>query len=388
MKKIIFINSHPIQYFAPLYKYMNKAGLKTAAWYCSDETIKGSFDQEFGVNIKWDIPLLQGYDFKFFKNYSWKPSLYKGFFGLINFGMIGQLFREPKSVFIIHGWNYFSHFLVIIFGKLRGHTMCLRVETPLVHEQKKSGFKQKIKRFGLKYILFPFLDYYLYIGNQNRLFYESYGIKSERLIFCPYSVDNERFTNDYKRLNPLKANLRETIGIPNTSKVILYSGKYIDKKRPLDLLLAFIALNKPDSFLILVGEGNLREELEAIIEKHQVKNVILTGFVNQTKIAEYYAVSDVFVMCSTVGETWGLSVNEAMNFNLPVVLSDLTGSSHDVIKEGVNGYAFETGNIKEMAEKLEQVLYKESLSWAESSKEIIEKYSYNTIVEQLKNIAH
>ena len=84
MKDIIFINSHPIQYFAPLYKYMNAHGVKTKAWYCSDESIKGGLDVQFGVDVKWDIPLLEGYEYKFFKNQSWKPSHFNGFFGLIN----------------------------------------------------------------------------------------------------------------------------------------------------------------------------------------------------------------------------------------------------------------------------------------------------------------
>ena len=52
----------------PLYKYLNNNGLKTKACYCSDFSIKGGYDREFGLNVKWDIPLLEGYEYKFFKN--------------------------------------------------------------------------------------------------------------------------------------------------------------------------------------------------------------------------------------------------------------------------------------------------------------------------------
>jgi hypothetical protein len=235
MKDIIFINSHPIQYFAPLYKYMNSHGVKTKAWYCSDESIKGGLDVQFGVDVKWDIPLLEGYEYKFFKNQSWKPSHFNGFFGLINIGMVRELFRIPKSVIIVHGYHYLTHMLVLMFARLLGHTVCLRFELPLNHEQKKSSWKTAIRKTFFKYIVFSQVNYFLYIGTQNRLFYKSYGIADNRLIFCPYSVDNARFQQDNKLLQSSIAGIKTEMGIPAGDKIILYSGKYIEKKRPMDL---------------------------------------------------------------------------------------------------------------------------------------------------------
>ena len=55
MKDIIFVNSHPIQYFAPMYKYFNEHNIPTTAWYCSDFSVKGGIDVEFGQKITWDI---------------------------------------------------------------------------------------------------------------------------------------------------------------------------------------------------------------------------------------------------------------------------------------------------------------------------------------------
>ena len=102
---VIFINSHPIQYFAPLYKFMNELGLQVSCWYCSDENVHGHHDREFQSIVTWDIPILEGYPHRFFKNYSWKPSIYSGFLGLFNPGMIIALFKEPKSVIVVNGWK-------------------------------------------------------------------------------------------------------------------------------------------------------------------------------------------------------------------------------------------------------------------------------------------
>ncbi|MES2775208.1 MAG: glycosyltransferase family 4 protein [Bacteroidota bacterium] len=387
MKPIIFINSHPIQYFAPLYKAMNDHGIKTEAWYCSDESIRGARDKQFGVDVKWDIPLLEGYKSRFFKNHSWKASHSTGFFGLMNLGMIRELFRIPKSVIVVHGWHYFTHLSILMLAKLKGHTVCLRWEMPQNQEALKKGFKQSVRRWGLKHLLFPRIHYFLNIGTQNRLLYKGFKVADNRLIFCPYSVDNKRFRSEHQKLLPAKKNLREKLNIPENARVIVFSGKYFDKKRPLDLLDAFIRLNDPNTWLVMVGEGELRPQMETLICDQQLTNVILTGFINQSQISEYYAIGDVFVMCSTVGETWGLSVNEAMNFNLPIIVSDLTGCSADLVKEGSNGYVFKTGNIPELTSKLKQVLIEKKLSWTSTSQSIVDIYSYNTICTNISRIA-
>ncbi len=384
LKKIIFINSHPIQYFAPMYKYMNDNGTKTLAWYCSDHSIKGRLDSGFGVNVKWDIPLLQGYGHRFFKNYSWKPSIDSGFFGLMNFGMIRNLFREPKSVIVVHGWHYFTLFLILMLGKFRGHTICLRNDMPNNQEGYKKGWKQKIKKFGLKYILFPRINYFLYIGKQNFLFYKSYGISDSRLISTPFAVDNDRFGAEYKRLINKIHVMKKNMDIPVNDKIIVFSGKYVEMKRPLDLLRAFKLLDRTDCWLIMVGEGGLRDSMESLITELSLKQVILTGFVNQSKIAEYYAMADVMVMCSSLGENWGLSVNEAMNFDLPLVLSDLTGCSDDLVEVGNNGFIFRTGDFEELARGLTKVLTENALTKTKSSREIIANYSFNTVLTNLK----
>jgi glycosyltransferase involved in cell wall biosynthesis len=385
-KQVIFINSHPIQYFAPMYKHMNVHGIKTSCWYCSDSSIRGGFDQQFGVNVKWDIPLLDGYEYKFFKNYSWKPSFSNGFFGLINFSMVWKLFRIPKSVIVVHGWHYFTLFCILILGKICGHTICLRCELPCNQEILKTGFIQTIKKLGLKYILFPRINFFLYIGEQNRLFYKSFGLADYQLLFCPYSVDNERFRQEYANLLNSIPSIKQTSGIPLNAKTIVFSAKYIAKKRPLDILYAFAQINIDNLWLIMVGEGELRTEMEIFIRNNGLKNVILTGFINQSKISDFYAIGDLFVMCSGIGETWGLSVNEAMNFNLPLIISDISGCASDLVKPGVNGYTFKTGDVDDLTIKLKQVLLEGKLTKSISSIDIVDNYSYNTVSNALRTL--
>jgi glycosyltransferase involved in cell wall biosynthesis len=381
-RKVIFINSHPIQYFAPLYKYLNEQGVEAEGWYCSDENVKGHLDRQFGTKVEWDIPLLEGYKARFFPNRSWKPSLYNGFFGLINPGLIRSLRKEKKSVIVVHGWAYLTHVMVIVLGRLMGHTICLRGESPLNQELNKSKMVILVKKVLLGWMLFPFVHYFLYIGKQNRRFYEYYGVVADRLAYAPYAVDNARFGESAALYLPLKAKLRTDLGIAPTDRVILFTAKLIEKKRPMDLLKAYEQLEPANKCLVVVGDGELRKEMEDYISNRKLSNVHLVGFVNQSAIPKYYAIADVFVLCSGDGETWGLSVNEALNFNLPVVVSDTAGCGDDLVEEGVNGYVFKTGDHAELARKIAAGL---KLNHPSSAK-VLNIHSYNTVAMALDNL--
>ncbi|MEM9849099.1 MAG: glycosyltransferase family 4 protein [Bacteroidota bacterium] len=386
-KRLIFLYSHPIQYFAPLSRKLAQSDeFEVLVCYCSDYGVKAYQDREFNRTVQWDIPLLEGYESIFLKNYKRNGGIEKGFFGLINLGILKVLRQQPKSYIIVHGWGYLTQLLTLVVGRAYGHTVCLRGESPLSHEaQYNDKQRQRRKRF-FQHFLFPRIHKFLYIGSQNKAFYKKYGVQEDQLIFAPYSIDNERFSAAYEQYKDQQAALRTSLKLPLDQRIFLFSGKFIDKKRPMDLLRAFANLAPENAHLVFVGDGPLRPDMEAFIADQQLQNVTLTGFVNQTVIPQYYAIADVFVMCSQEGETWGLSTNEAMNFALPLVLSDLTGSSSDLVVEGKNGYVFETGNVNALQEKLAQMLHlsKEDLvQMGQLSKQKIANYSYDVIVEQL-----
>ncbi len=388
MRNLVFLNSHPIQYFAPLYKDIAATtDINLTVWYCSDESIRGEMDKGFGKKVKWDIPLLEGYRYEFLKNYSWKKSISKGFMGLINFGVIKKLYRQPKSVVVIHGWNYATNVMAIIFGRLFGHQVCFRGETPYNQELLKPRFITSVKHLYLR-LLFSFVNKFLYIGTQNKKFYESLGINESKLFPIRYCVDNDRFHKLY--LSTSKEQARAQLNIAASKRIILYSGKYISKKRPMDLLKAFQQANHQHAQLIFVGDGELRAQMQQFIDEHRLAaDVVLTGFINQSEIPLYYRAADVFVMCSGVGETWGLSVNEAMNFALPVIVSDTCGCATDLVENGKNGAVFETGNITQLAGLLTEFLempVPKRIEYERASLDKIDQFSYSNVIAQLKKI--
>ncbi|MEO8405648.1 MAG: glycosyltransferase, partial [Chitinophagaceae bacterium] len=167
----------------------------------------------------------------------------------------------------------------------------------------KSSANQQLKKIFLRFFLFRLVDKFMYIGSENKAFYTFHKVPDRKLIFTPYAVDNDRFRNEAIRQLPEKKQLRLSAGLSENDFVIVYSGKYIHKKRPLILLQAYKLLRRPGKALIMIGEGDLRGKMENYISENHLENVILTGFVNQSKISSWYAIADVFVMCSGDGET-------------------------------------------------------------------------------------
>lgn len=380
--RYIFINSHPIQYFAPLYQYLQAKGESIETWYCSAENVAGHKDRQFATRVKWDIPLLQDYPFRFFRNWSFRPSIYGGFLGLFNPGLIVSLIRSPKSIVIVHGWAYLTLVLAIVFGKLSGHHVCVRGESPLNQDLMNSLWKQTLKKVLLGRCLFGFVSSFLYIGRENYLYYRFMGVPDIKLLFTPYAVDNKRFREASLQLESSKSDLRNVMKLPQHVAVILFVGKFIPKKRPLDILMAFGKLRSTEYALLMVGDGELRDEMERYIKEQGLRNVYLTGFKNQTELPEYYSVADMLVLCSGKGETWGLVANEAMNFGLPLIVSETVGCARDLVKPGINGLLYPEGDISALVAAIEQWRTLNGLAGIE----ILKRYSFEYITQALSSL--
>jgi len=388
-KKLAIIMSHAIQYQTPLLRRLAASeDIDLMVYFNWDFGIKETYDSELNVTVKWDIPVLEGYPYKFLKNFSPKPS--SNFWGQLNFGIVRELIKNHYDAVLLYGWNSFSNWVAFFTAFLIGTKVFLQAESPLNQELMKPKWKLFFKKLILK-SLFRRISAFLYIGEENRKFYEYYGVPEWKLFFVPYAVDNERFIKSAEELKPRRVELRKRLlNIEDERPIILFTGKFILKKRPMDLLRAYELQSSseasrvgesPIPALIFVGGGALRSELETYVKDHNIIGVYFVGFKNQTELPEYYAISDLFVLPSGPGETWGLVVNEAMCFDLPVIVSDVVGCGYDLVKQGINGFVFPLGDIDRLAEYISIVL---SGDYKQRSLEIIKNYSHEKDVEGIR----
>src|SRR5688572_10292763 len=103
---VAVVTSHPIQYAAPLYAYLNQdPDLKLTVLYCSDVSLRGALDAGFGRGVAWDVDLLAGYDAVFLGPRARTRAL-GGFWSLICPELVEQLVRDRYDVVWIHGQQF------------------------------------------------------------------------------------------------------------------------------------------------------------------------------------------------------------------------------------------------------------------------------------------
>ena len=386
MKKIGFFVSHPIQYLSPLLRRIAaEPGIDLRVYYFSDQSVMKMEDKGFGREIEWDVDLLSGYKYSFLRNVSPAPSIFRPGTGLINQGIFGVMKREKFDAVIVHGWHYISNILVMLAAWLTRTPYFIRSEMPLNQELRKPFWKRTLKRMCLAPI-FAGAKGFIAIGTQNAQFYRHYGVPEDKIFLTPYAVDNERYFSAYRCARERAVSLRREFGLADSDVVVLFSGKLIEKKRPEDLLKAYELLDPGNKALVFLGDGKLRSVLEEYVRTKQLEKVVFAGFRNQTELPAFYAMSDVFVLPSGDGETWGLVVNEAMCFSLPVIISDVPGAGHDLVKPGLNGYIYKKGDVVQLSGMMERLISDHELRKAmgAASRSIVEKWDYSADVEGVK----
>jgi glycosyltransferase involved in cell wall biosynthesis len=352
--RIAVLNSHPIQYFAPLYAYLNAApDLKVTALYLSDVSIRGGKDAEFGRDVKWDIDLLGGYDSIFLGTARTREPA--GFWSLI----APQVWRELRSgrydALWLHGHNYAANLIALVAAKSAGLPVMMRGDAHL-------GVPSRSARAGLRRplmgTLYGLCNGLLAVGSANAAYYRAMGVPIEKIFLVPYTVDNDRFIQATAITEDERRRIRLRYQIPLDRPAVLYAAKFTRRKRAGDVLEAAKRLSSDKSApfcVIMAGSGELEQELRAFCSQHDLTNVVFTGFINQSELPGLYGASDVFVLPSQ-DEPWGLAVNEAMCAGLPVVVSREVGCVPDLVQNGVNGFTPEAGDVEGLAGALGRLI--------------------------------
>jgi glycosyltransferase involved in cell wall biosynthesis len=332
-KKLAIVTTHPIQYQTPLFKeisYSNK--FKVDVYFASKHGYQSKYiDKDFKKKFNWNINLLSGYNYFFSgKSYQNINSFFLSFKNLNN-----TLFKKKYDAILIFGWNNIFYLKSFFLAKLNKIPIILRVETNF--EDKINFFKKIIKYFILN-IFFKYINFFLYIGTLNKKFYLDLRVNKNKLYPSPYAVDNHFFANKQK--------VKVTINKKFKKKIILFVGKFIERKNILEFLnLAILFKNDIRFNFLMVGDGHQINLCNQIIKNNKLSNIKIAGFKNQKELKEIYKKSFLLIVPSKY-ETWGLVVNEAMASGLPVICSRSCSSSRDLIINGKTGYVYNLGDLK------------------------------------------
>ncbi len=356
--RLAVVAQFPVHYHLPLYRAMAvDPDIDAEVLFMQRGWSASGYDPEVDAIVDWGVEQFAGYRHHIFHNVS--PSRDGvGFWKFVNPGLIWRVLTGPYDAVYIHGHNHFSHVAAAIAARLSGKRVILRtISNNLGHRSRRIRFLRSLLYTPVYRLLF---DWFLFTGVAQRRYYRSFGVPPRKLVHAPHIVDNTFFAAAAARLAAERDRCRRRFGIAPGRKVALCVAKIRPVKNPLGLVEAFARAASGKSWSLLwAGSGEMEAATKAAAARHTDIDFRFAGFLDQSAVCEAYAAADLFVLASHT-ETWGLAVNEALNFGLPVIVTDGVGCAEDLVAEQT-GLVVPAGDTGALTEALGTLMDDETL---------------------------
>jgi glycosyltransferase involved in cell wall biosynthesis len=260
LKKIAVVISHPIQYYSPWFRHLTANGFPgLRVFYLWNGS--GQLDKGFGVPVKWDVPLLDGYAHEFVPNRSAHPGS-ATIRGLNNPELNSRMEALAPDAILMFGYNYLTHYRLLFSRIARKVPLLFRGDSHRIFTRHSplSTLRSPLKKIWISRVFARFAAF-LPVGAANRDYFLHHGVPPRKMFHCPHCVDNNRFFAESEKVVESARQWRSELGIAAKQRVILFAGKFESKKRPRDLLEAFRQSKLEGVSLLMVGNGELESEL-------------------------------------------------------------------------------------------------------------------------------
>ncbi|WP_446742560.1 glycosyltransferase family 4 protein [Silvibacterium acidisoli] len=391
--RVAYFVSHPIQYQVPLLRRIAaEADIDLETFFFSDLSLRGYADKGFGnVQVKWDIPLLDGYKSSFL------PSVREGdsftFTRPVNYGIHSAITNGNFDAVWLHGYHTLNCLHVMAVARAHDLPVILRSDSAL-SDRPRSKAKLAAKRVALG-SLRAAVRCILSVGTANTEYWRYYLGENFPVFEAPYAVDNDFFQSRCREASASREVLRSELGLEPGRPVFLFASKLQTRKRCIDLVEAYLRLSPahgvdPHAYLLIIGDGEERAAVEARIQASGCSSIRMLGFKNQGELPRYFDLCDAFILPSS-HEPWGLIVNEVMNAGRAVIVSDKVGCKDDLVHHGENGLVFPAKDVDALSSALAAIVEDPGLAarLGQNSLKTIAHFSFEENVAGLRQaLAH
>ncbi len=268
----------------------------------------------------------------------------------INWNIFKKLSQFSPDRIIVSGWDQFAYQTSVLWGFLKKRRVTIW-----------SGSTEYEKSWR-RFLTLPFIkllvclanDYIAY-GTRAKEYLIKLGAKEGKIELFLNDVNEEYFKAESKRWSKKRKSTKRRYGLRKKYNFI-FVGQLISRKGITDLLQAY--KNTKDRLsnwgLVIVGYGYLQDEVREFVNKNELGDVHLLGYIEQYKLPKLYIACDVLVLPSRE-EVWGLVINEALHCGLRTVVSDKCGCVPDLVEGNRNGYVFKSGSVASLSKALVEV---------------------------------
>lgn len=294
-------------------------------------------------------------------------------------GILKAIKEFKPAVVNLTGYYDIASWTILFYCKFKGIKTILSNEST-ANDHARNGLKEFIKALIIKQF-----DGYFNFGTLSENYILSLGVKPNKMLVKRNCVDNKALKQLY--LNYLPERIQQQHMRNLSSNNFIFVGRLIDYKNLFHFLEAFNLAQTKSSYdwgVIILGDGELKEDLQQFVSENKIQNVNFQPGVSWQQVPEYLALSDVLVLPS-YSEPWGLVVNEAMACGLPVIVSDKCGCVIDLVKNGENGFTFSPNNHEQLSNLLLKFMNNEvnSEQMGLVSQRIIQEYSPENVAFEM-----
>lgn len=276
---------------------------------------------------------------------------------------------------VVCGYSNPTVILAMFYMRLKKIPFWMEVDGGLIRQD--SGWKHKLKS-----MLVGCPDKWLSSGAYTTKYLVHYGAKAEAVFEYPFTSLTEADLQPAVAEPEEKAALRRELGIEETH-CLLAIGQFIHRKG-FDVLLK-AAAELPKSAGIYIVGGEPTEEYIALRRELGLDNVHFLGFQSKDALVKYYKAADVFVL-PTREDIWGLVINEAMAYGLPVITTDRCVAGLELVEDGVNGYIVPVRSVEALAEKMALILKADLSAMGRASLEKVRPYTIENMAKVHEDI--
>ena len=259
--------------------------------------------------------------------------------------------KDHQSDFLIFT-NYVSPATIEAIIWCRLHKRKYFIEYDGGFNKKDSFVKGLLKKFLLKGAIG-----HLTTADEHIKYLKSLDIKDGQIFKYPFTSISEKDITDANILTAkgrdyFKQKLKVT-----EDKMILSVGRFSYEKgygKGYDILMRLAEHLNPSVGIYIVGDEPTQEFMDWKKRKNLV-HVHFVGFKEKKDLAEYYAAADLFTILSR-GDIWGLVVNEAMTYSLPIISSDLCIAGTELVKDGENGFVVDLEDFSTLKKRFSELI--------------------------------
>lgn len=346
MKRVLLFNNLPAPYFIPLFRRLGEvAGWDLTICYATRWKSDLGWPGELAAEANAPGTLYLEDAGGVIRSIS---RIFGGTVGTI-LATLMMLWRVRPDYLICYGYTLTPQVTMLLHAMISGTKFSI-IGDANIHCDHARGVRKLVKRLWLG-LLTRRAAAVLTIGTANRRFWESYGVRKERLFAVPFSVDNRYFAEQAEERAGEAARWRERLGL--TGRVVfLYVGRLVARKH-IDLLIRSIRqLDGERAALVIAGWGEERGSLERLADGDP--RVCFVGGVAPGELPVCYAMADALALVAR-DEPWGLVINEAMACGLPIIAHRECGAAADLVDEE-NGIVIESHSVDEVAAAMRRMV--------------------------------